>query len=238
MLTASPARADLIVVNAADYPLGTDLSTAFDGLAISRLTQAGDPTFNPFVSPVNTVVSYPISAQSLGATRGLSEYETCRTAAGASISCLAGFSVLEFTFAAPTDFFQIDGHFFTDPNYLLAYDVLGNLIAGFDAATRTWGTGIEGTFELDVDARPRGARHRASGLWRLQRHHRDADGVSLQRTRARHPGARGTWRRRGRHAAPAQKVSIGRRSRRLAFVTRVRRPIRSAVARLSPFLQA
>jgi len=145
MLTASPARADLIVVNAADYPLGTDLSTAFDGLAISRLTQAGDPTYNPFVSPVTAVVSYPISVPSLGATRGLSEYEACRTAVGTSFSCLTGFSVLEFTFAAPTDFFQIDGHFFTDPNYLLAYDALGNLIAGFDAATRTWGTGIEGT---------------------------------------------------------------------------------------------
>ena len=142
LLTASSARADLIVVNAADYPLGTDLSTAFTGLTMARLTQSGSATYSPTISGVNTVIDYPIPVPSLGGTFGLSEFLACSTAVGPALSCLAGFNVLEFRLDAPTNFFEIDGYFFTDPNFLIAYDSAGNIITDF---TRTYSAGIAGT---------------------------------------------------------------------------------------------
>lgn len=142
VLTASSARADLIVVNAADYPLGTDLSTAFTGLTMSRLRQSGSMTYNPTITGVHTVIDYPISVPSLGGAFGLSEYLGCSTAVGPSFNCLSGFNVLEFSFDAPTNFFEIDGYFFTDPNFLIAYDLQGNIITDF---TRTYSAGIDGT---------------------------------------------------------------------------------------------
>ncbi len=144
VLTSSPARADLVVVNASDYPLGTDLSTAFTGLTMSRLRQSGSTssTYDPTVSPVDTVIDYPISVPSLGGAFGVSEFLACSNATGPSFSCLAGFNVLEFRFDAPTNFFEIDGYFFTDPNVLIAYNAQGDIITDF---LRTYSPGIDGT---------------------------------------------------------------------------------------------
>jgi hypothetical protein len=138
---ASPVRAELITINAGDYPLGTDLSTLFSGLTMSRLSQAGgNTTFNPGTSPVYTAVDYPVPVPSLGGTYGLFNYQAC--SAGSIFSCMNGYTLLEFRFDTPTDFFQIDGYFFTDPSDLIAYDALGNLIAGFGTVVTTSGLGI------------------------------------------------------------------------------------------------
>ena len=141
-LTSSPARADLVAVNASDYSLGTDLSTAFTGLTMSRLRQSGSSIYNPTVSGVHSVIDYPISEPSLGGAFGLSEFLACSNATGPSFNCLAGFNVLDFRFDAPTNFFEIDGYFFTDPNFLIAYNSQGGIIPEF---TRTYSAGIDGT---------------------------------------------------------------------------------------------
>ncbi len=154
--TASRAQADMIVVNASDYPLGTDLSTMFTGLTMSRLSQTTGATYNPTISGVHTVIDYPIPVPSFGGTFGLSEFLACSAAGGQpSIGCLDGYNVLEFTLAAPTDFFEIDGYFFTDPNFLVAFDEQGNIVPFF---SRTYESGIGGTTRSILTA----SRERAS----------------------------------------------------------------------------
>jgi hypothetical protein len=145
MATASRVHADIVTVDPSAYPLGTDLSRMFSNLTMSRLSQSGGATYNPTVTGVNSVIDYPVPVPSLGGTFGLSEFESCSAAGGLpSFGCLMGYSVLEFSFDAPTNFFEIDGYFFTEPAFLIVYDSYGNVITDY---FRSYSTGLNGTIK-------------------------------------------------------------------------------------------
>ena len=118
----SVAHASFITINPNDYPLGTDLSTMFDGLTMSRLTNAGT-TYNPVASAVYAIPSYHTDpALSIGGRSYYTfGYETCRV--GLS-GCL--YDVLELLFSEPTSFVQINSRGWSDGAGFLAYDSAGN----------------------------------------------------------------------------------------------------------------
>jgi len=134
---ASSARADLIVVNANDYPLGTDLSAVFAGVSMSKLVQSawgitGIPV-GATTAPVYAISTYhdPTVLSFGGMADSIDGYLAC-TNNPSSWSCgQTGYSVLELRFDQPTDFVQLSGLFFSDAPSIMAFDTAGNQIAGF-----------------------------------------------------------------------------------------------------------
>jgi PEP-CTERM motif len=132
MLTclAAPARADIIVINANAYPLGTDLSQIIEGVTMRQVTQMPGPTYNPVYSPAS-VSSYhygdAVHGHALGSGNMTLDLTSC---AGGSQSgnCLGASSALELVFDTPTGFIQIDTAWLSDGPGVYAFNSLGNLI--------------------------------------------------------------------------------------------------------------
>lgn len=132
---ASPARADLIVIDPNDFAPGTDLSNLFPGLSMARITNLpnsdgplGLPSYQPIYSPVSAVSSGHVPAGLLslgGVTYNLNRYDPCATR-GWGEACREGWEVLELVFDSPTEFVSIDTNFNLDTPELLAFDILGN----------------------------------------------------------------------------------------------------------------
>lgn len=137
---ASSARGELIVVDPNEYSLGTDLSTMFAGLSMAHLSNQpnqdgvdGRQLFEPVASPVYAVSTYhaPTILSVGGMSRELLDYAGCsETVFGTLIYCSL-YDVLELRFDSPTNFVQIDSRSFSDGPDILAYDALGNRIAGW-----------------------------------------------------------------------------------------------------------
>ena len=129
MFIATPARADLIVVNASDYALGTNLSDVlFPGLSMATVSQSGGDTFSPIFSPVFVTPAAPNPLElALNGTSGIFDYVGCR--AGSPIAPPCHYSVLELRFDNPTDLVLVIGRYFSDAPFLVAYDLLDNPIA-------------------------------------------------------------------------------------------------------------
>ena len=136
LLVASPARADLIVINANHFQPGTDLSNLFSGLSMSHLRNefnvdgpGGAHLYRPIASPVYAVSTHQAPGLlSVGGTGyELLDYNRCYDGGGSPSGCL-DYSVLELRFDSPTDFLQFDSRSFSDDPGVLAYDTLGNLI--------------------------------------------------------------------------------------------------------------
>ena len=125
----SSAWADVITINASDYPLGTDLSHMLEGVSMAKLSSFGG--LAETVSPVYAVSTYhaPGVLSFGGLASTIDEYQTCHNNPG-SLSCY-GYDVLELRFDAPTDFVQINGFMFSDGPDMMAYDTAGAVIAGF-----------------------------------------------------------------------------------------------------------
>ena len=164
MCVASPARADLIVINPNDYAPGTDLSTLFPGLTMTTWTNRpnsdgtnGRATYQPVASPVLAISNsqVPDGLSIGGQTYVMLEYEFCSRSSPStgSIDCSAGWNVLELHFDSPTDFLSIDTRFHTDTPRIVAYDSLGNLLnlgaQGTQSDTLTIPNASGGTSEMN-----------------------------------------------------------------------------------------
>jgi hypothetical protein len=144
------ARADVIVIDPSDYTLGSDLSTLFTGVTMSRLTQRdGSAFYDPLSSGVFASEHYHAPDRlTLGPYSYPEEWARCHQATlegQASLSCVEGFSVLELRFDAPTNFVQITSAWFSDGPGLRAYDVHGSEVARCDAAFGGTGGGCAST---------------------------------------------------------------------------------------------
>jgi hypothetical protein len=129
--SASPARADLIVIDPNNYAAGTNLSTLFSGVTLSHLTnQSGTGTFQPIASSVYAVSTHhdPTTLSVGGMGSGIDSYDACSR--GVASEC-SSYNVLEVRFSAPTSFLQIDSVYFSDSPGILAFDSLGNRIYDF-----------------------------------------------------------------------------------------------------------
>ena len=114
-LVSTPAYADIITINANDYPLGTDISTMFPGVSIQRqnwVYASGDTS----TAPATISGSYNTEQQSFGVGEFQAFYQ----------------SVLEFTFTLPTNYLRMDFNFLSDSPQLYAYNAAGQqLYAGY-----------------------------------------------------------------------------------------------------------
>ena len=136
---ASTAHADLIVIDPNDYTLGTDLSTMFPGVTLSRLTNQpntagpdGLTAFQPLATSVLATGTYhdPATLSFGGPASDLDLYDSC-SARGSAFSSLCVYNVFEVRFDAPTHAFQLDSIFFSDSSGIIVYDTLGNRISGY-----------------------------------------------------------------------------------------------------------
>jgi hypothetical protein len=134
---STPARADLITLDAASVALGVDVSDAFDGLTMQRISTPGFPPAQTYselvVGPVITSAPHyglfggtTVSFGQFDGGYGL-PYDWCYTYG--QCANVGFFSVLELTFNVPTNFVQIIGDAAPglDP-MLFAYDRDGALI--------------------------------------------------------------------------------------------------------------
>jgi len=130
-----PAQALVIqTIDPDDYAQGTNLTNAVPGVTISRLTQPSGG-FGSGYSPTRTdVLATPIFHQlsaegSLGFgadTIGIQEYDSCYRF---GMGCSQEFSLIEFLFDSPVDFFSANFTWFSDGPGILAYDADGNRLA-------------------------------------------------------------------------------------------------------------
>lgn len=141
---AAPANANFITIDPNAFPLGADLTHAFEGVTVSRLingTTSPPYVFDPIASPV--AVAGPHLFEYTSRTIGgrsymLQEYEECRT--GISMGGCPHFSVLEFLFDTPTNYFQIASVSLQDPAGIIAYDALGNRLTPWQSLIWDVGT--------------------------------------------------------------------------------------------------
>ena len=134
---ASPARADLFVIDPNNYAAGTNLSTLFSGVTLSHLTnQSGTSTFQPVTSSVFAVSTYhdPSTLSIGGFGSGIESYEACSRGIGSECSL---YNVLEVRFEAPKSFLQIDSVYFSDVPGIIAFDAHGNRILDFATSSST-----------------------------------------------------------------------------------------------------
>ena len=145
---ATPARAEIIVIDPNAYAIGTSLSTLFPGLTMTHLPTGGD------VSVGGVSYAGPAGGHSIGAGwySSADVYNECLTR-GAGGAC-EPWNVLELVFAAPTDYVQMLGGWWSDQPLMYAYDAAGTLISqcgaysgGIDCSTAMLlsGTGVNGS---------------------------------------------------------------------------------------------
>jgi hypothetical protein len=110
---ASPVRADLIVVDPNNSSQGTNLSTLFPGLTLSRVTNQPGSTFQPVATSVFATGTYhaPGTLSFGGPASDIDRYDACSTL-GSSFNC--AYSVFEMRVDGGTNFFQLDSIFFSD----------------------------------------------------------------------------------------------------------------------------
>jgi len=127
---ASPARADLIVIDPNAYAQGTNLSTLFTGVTLSRVTNQAGTAFRPVSTSVFATPTYhqPGILSLGGPATDIDRYDACSTL-GASFNC--AYNVLELRFTGGTNFFQLDSIFFTDMPGIIVYDTAGNRLSGY-----------------------------------------------------------------------------------------------------------
>jgi hypothetical protein len=135
LLAGSPAGADIITFNSSSFAMGVDVSHALEGLTLQRLVQQSGPTYAPAILPVLTSGGWygPNETTFGGYSTNYDAYEYCstngRNPSYQGFSCFAGFSVLEVTFDAPTNFVSLVGHFGMDAPLLMAYASDGTRIS-------------------------------------------------------------------------------------------------------------
>jgi hypothetical protein len=150
-LASAPASATLITVDAADYALGTDISTISPGVTFSTFTDYGADgvRFDP-VTVVTNFVGADIAPHAFGHNaRGSSSTNFRNVFRGAEPCLFQGvcdpfpdnyFYALLVAFDAPTDYVEVDVHhteIWIDGSVLRAYDKAGNTLA----TCRVRGTG-------------------------------------------------------------------------------------------------
>lgn len=135
-VSATPAQAALITVNANDFALGTDISDLFPNLSMSLITQITTPdrTYNPRIDPVVIGSDYhseTANSLMLGSTSMAQEVIGCMTRSYASSFCVQGSwgTVLELRFDAPVDFVQVGGAWLSDPPMMVAFNSAGEQIS-------------------------------------------------------------------------------------------------------------
>lgn len=131
---ATTASANIITINAADYPLGTDLSTMLEGVSMSRLVNRpnadginGRTVFDPVASSV-LLSEVNLVGQSFGGSfRNFEDFEVCQRMGSSGAGC--GYNVMQLEFSTPTNFVQLLSASFSDPAGIAAFDIFGNRIA-------------------------------------------------------------------------------------------------------------
>lgn len=142
---ATPVFASTIVINPSDYPIGTDLSTMFDGITLATVRNTpGVTTFAPISSAVlvTSADSHHYPGNGIGANAAnLLDYGSCVRTTTGNGSC-GLYSMLELVFATPTDSVSIESVGFNDEPNLFAYDVFGNPLSnsriGHASSQRDW----------------------------------------------------------------------------------------------------
>jgi len=127
---ASPAKADIIVLDPNTYAIGTDVSEILPGLSMSIV--AGQTFWEAVYSPVvvsgGGYGSY-FGSLDLGRTYYAEYLERCTPGMGGpTLGCDHHYRLQEFRFDAPTDFLQISAAAGADGFGMYAYDAAGNQI--------------------------------------------------------------------------------------------------------------
>ena len=132
---SAPAHALIIqTIDPDNYAIGTNLTNAIPGVTISRLEQP----YGGFGVPYNPVRRDVFAGQnpyylpaegflSFGGTTGIDNYRVCYSTG--MMGCSQGYSLVEFLFDTPIDFFQLNFTWLSDAPGVLAYDSGGNEIA-------------------------------------------------------------------------------------------------------------
>jgi len=127
---ASPAKADIIVLDPNAYAIGTDVSEILPGLSMSVV--AGQSFWEATHSPVVvTAGGYgsDFGSLDLGRTYFAEYLERCTPGAGGTgRECDHQYRLQELTFDAPTNFIQISAAAGADGFAMYAYDAAGNRI--------------------------------------------------------------------------------------------------------------
>jgi hypothetical protein len=160
-LASAPASATLITVDAADYALGTDISTISPGATFSTYTDygAGGVRFDP-VTVVTNFVGPDIAPHAFGHNlvgngtnfRNIFQgAEPClfRGVCDPTLHAVNYFYALLVAFDAPTDYVEVDVHhteIWIDGSVLRAYDKAGNTLA----TCRVRGTGSTSDPQLTI----------------------------------------------------------------------------------------
>lgn len=143
-LSASTAGAAAIVtVNASDFAPATNVSSAIEGVTLTRLQHGTDGSggYNPIRQDVSTVDCSPRCAPESGATSfggfgNILFYDICFRF-GAPGACGDGFIALEIAFDSPVDYFQMTGGWFSDGPMLIAYDSDDNMLSPLPSSLGT-----------------------------------------------------------------------------------------------------
>lgn len=129
IVSSSAAHAGIITINPNAYPLGTDLSTMFDGARLAVVSQNGGSTFAPIASPALVSPAWA-AASGVNGIGGVlwqgNGYEGCRTQL--IFSCRDDYRLLEVTFDRPTDYIRVVTSYYSDAAEMYLYDVAGHLI--------------------------------------------------------------------------------------------------------------
>jgi hypothetical protein len=139
MCVAAPARADLIVVNANSFAVGTDVTGLLTGASAAFLSQVGfaPQLYNPTsVAGLATVNSYTgVPSLGFGRASSVDQYVNCysRSQLGlATADC--EYRVFELRFDSATDFVQLDTRWLSDGPGLIAYNAAGQQVAACSGA--------------------------------------------------------------------------------------------------------
>jgi hypothetical protein len=140
IIASAAASAGTVTRNPRDHALGTDVSSLYGGVTLTKLTSvAGATTYAPTMSPVIVTNCAGYAACALfgnayaygGNLYGAAEFRSCynaNLAGGSSIFCGESWSVMQATFTTPTDFVEFHWTAWSDPPQMFAYDAAGNEI--------------------------------------------------------------------------------------------------------------
>ncbi len=128
ILTAAPARAALITIDANHFQVGADLSNLFTNLTMSVATQdSAEALYNPRMDPVivgSDMRSEYIGSLSLADTYMAQDFYFCVTHPTSSL-CRLYSTVLDLRFDNPVDFVQIGGTWWSDQPMMAAFNAGG-----------------------------------------------------------------------------------------------------------------